>query len=277
MRKRGKRGKSGFLLSGGMILLAYAVILLAAPAIAPYEPNDQDLYNVLGPPSSEHLLGTDSLGRDVLSRIIYGSRYSLIIALGSISLTAIIGVSAGLTAGYFGGKVDDVIMRVTDIFLAFPALIAAILIVSLLGPGVRSLIIAITISYSPRLIRIGRAAALEVREMEFMVAARAIGASNRRIMISYVLPNAFAPILVEVSLRAGQAVLTTAALGFLGLGISPPAPEWGAMISRGRAYLAIAPHIVMGPGAAISFAILGFNLFGDGLRDTIDPKLRRLR
>lgn len=260
-----------------VIVFGYIILISFGPYIAPYGPNDQDLFNTLQSPSAKHIFGTDSLGRDVLSRIIYGTRYSLFIAIASVALATIIGVQAGLIAGFIGGRVDDLIMRLVDILLTFPTMITAIIVVSILGSGVKSLIVAISISFAPRLARLARSAALQVRQKEFITAARALGANNFRIIISHVLPNSLAPVLVEVTLRAGQAVLLTAALGFLGLGVRPPTPEWGTMISRGREYIAVAPHIVMATGLAISLSVLGFNLLGDGIRDVFDPKLKEGR
>jgi ABC-type dipeptide/oligopeptide/nickel transport system permease subunit len=263
-----------FLVIGSCILLSYLVILIIGPRVAPYQEDDQDLFHVLEPPSWSHVLGTDSLGRDILSRIIYGTRYSFLIAITSVFISASAGILIGLTSGFFGGNTDTIIMRFNDILLTTPEFIATIIVVSVLHPGVQSLIIAISVSFTPRIARLTRSAVLPVKERDFIYASRAIGASNLRLMLFHVLPNAAAPILVEVTLRAGQAVLLSAALGFLGLGVQPPKPEWGAMISRGRQYMAVAPHIAMGTGLAISMLVLGFNLLGDGLRDWLDPKLK---
>jgi len=266
--------KSKALVTGAVILLFFFVILAFGPSIAPFGPDDQNLFDVLRSPSFDHWFGTDALGRDILSRTIFGARYSLLIALLSTVITALIGIPVGVIAGYCGRRTDDLIMRVVDLLLTFPGLISAILAVSILGPGIRSLVIAIVISFSPRVARVSRGAILEIREREFILAARALGASAVRVMALHALPNAAAPILVEVTLRAGQAVLLTASLGFLGLGVRPPIPEWGTLISAGRDYLSVAPYMLIGPGLAISLAILSFNLLGDGLRDLLDPRLR---
>ena len=265
------------LLVGGAILVAYLCMVVFAPQLAPQGPDDQDLFSVLLPPSGAHPFGTDPLGRDVLSRVIYGARYTLLITFVSITIAALIGVPAGLFAAYRGKKLEAVIMRVVDFTLTFPTLLLAILVVAILGIGIRGLILAIAVSFFPRIARLAYSVTLPVRENEFIIAAHAMGASDLRIVIRHVLPNVAGPILVEVSLRAGQAVLTAAALGFLGLGVTPPTPEWGAMISRGKDYLSVAPHIVIATGSAISLSVLGFNLLADGLRDMLDPRMSRQR
>jgi dipeptide transport system permease protein len=224
-------------------------------------------------PSRDYILGTDALGRDVLSRIIHGTRYSFFIALASVMLSSIIGTVLGLTAGFFKGKVDDRIMRGVDIILSIPELLTAIVIVSIMGPGVAGLIIAISLAFIPRLARLTRGTVLQTMERDYIDAGRAIGVGNARLMFRHVLPNAAAPILVEVSLRMGQAILITAALGFIGLGVRPPTPEWGTIMSEGKEYLTIAPHVVVATGFFISLSVLCFNLLGDGLRDLLDPRL----
>jgi ABC-type dipeptide/oligopeptide/nickel transport system permease subunit len=275
MVARSRLIRNAFIGLGGTLLLLFLFLLLFGPYLAPYKPDEQNLFNTLSPPSSEHLFGTDHLGRDVLSRIIYGTRYSFLIALAAVSLASILGIPTGLIAGFFKGRTDDVIMRFVDLFLSIPELLSAIIIVTILGPGILGVILAISLSYAPRLARLTRGTVLQVSERDFIMAARAVGAGSPRIMFLHILPNATAPLLVEVTIRMGEAILITAALGFLGLGVRPPTPEWGAMISNGKDYLTIAPHIIMATGLAISLAVLCFNLLGDGLRDLLDPKLRQ--
>lgn len=259
------------LLVGGGLLLAYAFIALFGPMLAPYEANEQNILASLQRPSWEHPFGTDSIGRDLLSRVILGTRYSLSIALLSVTFGAMLGVPLGLFAGYFGGRVDSVLMSLIDILLTIPVIVLAIAIVTVMGPGMVGLVVAISVTFAPRLARLTRGRVFEVREEVYVSAATALGGSTSRILTRHVLPNSLAPLIIEISLRAGQAVLVGAALGFLGLGVQPPTPEWGTMLSRGREYLEIAPHIVMAPGLAISFLVLAFNLLGDGLRDAWDP------
>jgi ABC-type dipeptide/oligopeptide/nickel transport system permease subunit len=204
-----------------------------------------------------------------------GTRYSLIICLVSVLIGALVGIPLGVVAGYGGGRVDTFLSGAVDILLTIPAIVLAIAIVSVIGPGMAGLIVAISVSYAPRIARLARGVALEVRQEDFVVAARALGASTPRVLTRHVLPNISAPLTVELTLLAGQAVLIAAALGFIGLGVQPPLPEWGTMLSRGKDFLAIAPHIVTAPGAAIALLVLGFNFLGDGLRDAWDPKLKR--
>ncbi len=259
------------LMFGAAVLLLYLVLALLGPALAPYGVDDQDLFSSLIGPTREHLLGTDSIGRDLLSRVIVGTRYSLSIAVLSVLFGSLLGIPVGLLAGFFGGRTDSLLMGFIDILLTIPVIVLAIAIVTVMGPGMVGLVTAIAISFAPRLARLTRGRVFEVKEEVFVSAATALGGSVIRILGRHVLPNAFAPLIIEITLRAGQAVLVGAALGFLGLGVQPPTPEWGTMLSRGREYLEIAPHVVVAPGLAISLLVLGFNLFGDGLRDAWDP------
>ena len=259
------------LLIGAGLLLFFVVLALFGEQIAPYNGNDQDILASLQAPSAEHLFGTDSIGRDLLSRVILGTRNSLIIAVLSVTLAALLGIPIGLVAGYAGGRTDSYLMGVVDILLTIPVIVLAIAIVTVMGPGMTGLITAITLSFAPPLVRLTRGRVLEVKEEVYVSAAAALGSSVPRILARHVLPNSTAPLLIEITLRAGQAVLVGAALGFLGLGVQPPTPEWGTMLSRGREYLEIAPFVVMAPGLAISLLVLGFNLLGDGLRDVWDP------
>lgn len=263
------------LVVGSLILLIYFLIALFAPALAPYSPNEQNLLVTLSPPSSEHLFGTDHIGRDILSRILIGTRYSLLICLMSVALGAIIGIPLGMIAGYHGGRVDSVLSSAVDVVLTIPTIVLAIAIVSVVGPSLAGLITAISISYAPRVARITRGTVLDIRQEDYISSSLALGASTPRVLFRHILPNSAAPLTIELTLLAGQAVLVATALGFIGLGVQPPLPEWGTMLSRGKDFLSIAPHIVTAPGLAIAFLVLGFNFFGDGLRDIWDPKLKR--
>jgi len=266
--------KNKFIVTGAVILGLYVAMFILGPYISPSKANQQNLRNVLRPPSTAHWFGTDWLGRDVLSRVLIGSRYTLTVVFLSLFLTAVIGVPIGLVSGYSKGMVDNGIMRIVDIFLTFPGMLLAIVVVSVLGMGLQGLVIAVVTSFVPRLIRLTRGVTLSTREREFVTAASAVGAGKARIMFVHILPNSAGSILVELSLMAGQAVLMAAALGFLGLGVKPPAPEWGVMISQGKDYLAVAPYTMFAPGLAICLLVLGFNLLGDGLRDALDPHFR---
>lgn len=263
------------LLLGAAILVGFLALAFLGPVVAPYGPNEQDLMATLQAPSAAHPFGTDHIGRDVLSRVLVGTRYSLLICLASVLAGALVGVPLGIVSGYRGGRVDTVLSGAIDILLTIPAIVLAIAIVSVVGPGMFGLIVAISVSYAPRIARLTRGVVLEVRQEDFVASSRALGASTPRVLARHVLPNVSAPLTVELTLLAGQAVLVAAALGFIGLGVQPPLPEWGSMLSRGKDFLAIAPHIVTAPGVAIALLVLGFNFFGDGLRDAWDPKLRR--
>ncbi len=226
-------------------------------------------------PSADHWLGTDEFGRDILARMVHGSRVSLAVGVVAVSIALVIGGSLGATAGFYGGKVDNVIMRCMDILLAVPSLLLNITIVSALGPSIFNLMLAIAISSVPGYARIVRSAVLQVRDQEFVEAARCIGANNFEIISSHIIPNCMAPIIVQVSLKVASAILSTSGLSFLGLGVKAPTPEWGAMLSGGRAYLRNAPHLTIFPGIAIIITIWSLNLRGDGLRDALDPKLKK--
>lgn len=259
------------LVTGAIILFVFFVVAIFANLLAPYAGNAQDIMHVLQRPSWAHPFGTDSIGRDIFSRVILGTRYSLAIALLSVTIGALIGIPVGLISGYFGGRIDSVLMGFIDILLTIPVIVLAIAIVTVMGPGMVGLVVAISITFAPRLARITRGRVFEVKEEVYVSAAQALGGTTRRVMTRHVLPNSFAPLIIEITLRAGQAVLVGAALGFLGLGVQPPTPEWGTMLSRGRDYLQLAQFVVIAPGLAISLLVLGFNLFGDGLRDIWDP------
>jgi len=255
------------------------LVALLAPFLAPY-PNDVEETHIedrFHSPSRKHLFGTDELGRDVFSRVIYGARISLQVGVLAIGLALVIGMPLGVLAGYFGGAVDEVIMRVTDIFLSFPSLLLAMVISAILGPNLRNAMIAIAISWWPWYTRLLRSEAISVRERDFVAAARAVGAPQVRILFRHVLPNSLVPVIVQASMDFGGIILTCAALSFLGLGAQPPIPEWGLMTSTGRTFFLTHWWIVTFPGIAIFIAVLSFNLVGDGLREILDPKMRRAR
>ncbi|ABB15791.1 nickel transporter permease [Carboxydothermus hydrogenoformans] len=257
-----------------VLLLLFAAIF--APVLAPYDPiKDGSLQNRLKPPSSEHLLGTDKLGRDILSRIIFGARISVEIGVISVGLALIVGTLMGLIAGYYGGLLDSFLMRIVDIILAFPSILLAIAITSVLGPSLNNAMIAVGIVMVPSFARVVRSTVLSLKEMEFVEAARAIGATDFTILFRHILPNSMAPIIVQGTMNIGTAILDAAGLSFLGLGAQPPTPEWGAMLVDARELLVKAPWVAFFPGLAIMLNVLGFNLLGDGLRDALDPRLKQ--
>ncbi len=261
-------------MTGGVIALLLVAVALGARYVAPYDPAAQDLANSLASPSPTHLAGTDVHGRDIFSRIIHGTAISLRIGFLGMLLGCLIGVTLGLASGYYGGWLDMVIMRLLDVQLAFPGLLLAICIIAVIGPGLENVIIAVGIFSVPMFARVTRGQVLSLKQQDYVLAARMMGAQDGRIMIRHLLPNALAPILVIATLRIATAILTAASLSFLGLGAQPPTPEWGAMLSDGRQYLTIAPHAATTPGLAILVTVLSFNLLGDGLRDALDPRLR---
>ena len=259
-------------LIGGGVLCMLLLMALLAPVLAPYDPLAQDLYQRLQPPSTDHWFGTDDFGRDILSRIVYGSRISLRIGLIAISLALTGGTLFGLVAGYRGGMVDMLIMRSMDLMLAFPSILLAIAIVAVIGPGIENAILAVSIVLVPQFARLVRSSVLTVREATYVEAARALGATESRLLFYSILPNCTAPLIVQTTLGMGTAILDAAGLSFLGLGAQPPVPEWGAMLSGGRELLLRAPWVMTFPGLAIFAVVLGLDLFGDGLRDALDPK-----
>jgi len=258
------------------ILLFIALIAIIGPLIAPHDPYEFDLSKARSPPSLEHPLGADELGRDILSRILVGARYTFGVSIVSVMVGASIGTLLGLISGYKGGLWDTVIQRVNDVLLAFPTILLAIALVAFLGQGVHSLVIAIAVSSMPVYVRLVRASVLQVASEDYVVAARMLGLSEWRIMVKHILPNVIAPVIVQLSYHMGLAVLVASALGFLGLGVPPPTPEWGAMIGSGRIYLFSSPHIVFFPGLVISITVIAFNMVGDGLRESLDPRVRAL-
>jgi peptide/nickel transport system permease protein len=245
---------------------------LAAPLLAPHDPTAVDALRRLEGPSLEHPLGTDHLGRDLLSRLLYGSRWSLGTVGVAASLILSIGVTVGAIAGYYGGFIDDLLMRVVDVLLAFPGLILALAVAGMLGPGIENVMIGLVSVWWASYARIVRGMVLGLRERPFVEAARGLGYGDLRIIFRHILPNVLPPVVVLATLEMGELILVIAALNFLGLGAQPPTPEWGAMINDGRAFLLTAPQLMIYPGLAISLAVLGFNLLGDGLRDALDPR-----
>ena len=265
--------RKNVVIGGGLVALILLMGLFA-PQVAPHDPLEQNLRNAYQTPSSEYPFGTDQFGRCLLSRVVHGARISLLEIGMGVSLAMAIGVPLGLIAGYFGGSIDRTIMWLLDIVYAFPGIILAILIVSVLGPSLTNMLIAIAVFSIPVYGRLCRNLTISLKQREYVEAARALGLSNLGIMFKHILRNALAPLLVQATLTAGGVVLSASTLSFLGLGVVPPTPEWGAMISTGRTFLTIAPHLSLFPGLAILITVLGFNLLGDGLRDLLDPRLR---
>lgn len=262
-------------IGGIIILLMFTFMAIFADFITPYDPLNQDWAQVQNSPSFEHPLGTDELGRDMLTRIIFGARISMTIGAISVSIGLFFGGLIGVIAGYFGGWADNILMRAMDIMLAIPYVLLAIAIVAILGPGLWNTMIAIGVVTIPRFARIARSAVLEVSTMDYVEAIKAVGAGHRRILINHILVNSLSPLIVQSTLTLASAILNAAALGFLGLGAQPPTPEWGAMLSDGRKLLMVSPWIVTFPGIAIMLSVLGFNMLGDGLRDALDPKMKK--
>jgi peptide/nickel transport system permease protein len=262
--------------AGALIFALFLLAAIFAPLISPYDPLAQEVINGLKPPSPEHLLGTDKLGRDIFSRLLHGARISLFVGVAVVSAAGTIGALIGLFAGYLGGWADELMMRVTDVFFAFPALILAMAIAGALGPSLQNTLIAITVVTWPVYARLIRGQVLAVKEREFVLAARTIGASQVQIVLRHVLPNTLAPLLVQGSFDLGSAILSVAGLSFIGFGAQPPTPEWGVMISEGRNYMATQWWLASSPALAMLLVVAGFNLLGDGLRDLLDPRTRSL-
>jgi peptide/nickel transport system permease protein len=259
----------------GLVVLALAfAVALAAPVISPHDPNVQDVANRYAPPSLDHPLGTDNLGRDELSRLLHGARISLFTAAAIGIAILAIGVAVGLVAGFAGGAVDGLLMRIVDVLLAFPSILLALAVTGMLGPGLLHLAIAMVAVWWVDYARLARGLVLSVKERPFVESARALGLPAYRVTLRHVLPNIVSPVVVLATLQTGRVLLALAALSFLGLGAAPPTPEWGAMLNEGQNYLARAPQLMVYPGLAITITALGFNLLGDGLRDVLDPTLR---
>lgn len=269
--QRMRRNKVGMV---GLVLVVFVGLLaIFAPLIAPYPPNDT-LVRRLSPPSGQFWLGSDDFGRDVLSRIIYGAQVSFYVGFVSVSIALFFGSIAGLVAGYFGKQIDNVIMRIADVMFSIPPIVLAIAITAILGPSLTNAMIAIGIVYTPSFARIVRGPVLVVKETQYLEAARTIGASHIRIIFKHILPNVTAPLIVQTTFNLSTAILTESTLSFLGLGIQPPDPSWGTMLSVGRVYMELAWWLAIFPGVAIMIGVMGFNLLGDGLRDVLDPRLR---
>jgi ABC-type dipeptide/oligopeptide/nickel transport system permease subunit len=260
--------------AGVAIIVLLCVLAVFAPVLAPYNPYEQDLYRVLAPPSAAHWLGTDNLGRDLLSRLLYGAQVSLFVGIGSALISAILGVLVGLVAGFRGGMTDAIVMRITDAFLCFPPLIFILAMSAALGPGLHNVMLSFALFGWTGFARITRGQVLLVRELPFVEAARSVGLPPGRIMIRHILPNIVAPVLVAFTITIGIAILVESGVSFLGLGVQPPTASWGKELRVGFTYLEVAPLISIAPGVMISLAIIAFNFVGDGLRDALDPRLR---
>jgi len=266
-------------LFGLVVVAAVVLVALAAPLLTPFDPVEQDIAGRLKAPGGRdtaghaHLLGTDHLGRDILARIIFGARPALLVGFAAVVISGLIGMVAGLVSGYFGGRVDDVLMRLADIQLAFPFILLAIAVIGVLGPSLQTIIIVIGVSSWVVYARIVRGAVLTLREREFVQAAQALGGGDARVVFRHILPNALTPWLVVATLDMARVIVLESALSFLGLGVQPPTPTWGGMLADGRVYISTAWWLATFPGLAILVTVLGINLFGDGLRDTLDPRL----
>jgi glutathione transport system permease protein len=261
------------LAAGGFVVLL-ALVAIFAPLVAPHDPYKTNYSLSMLPPNPDHWAGTDVYGRDIFSRIVYGSRISLAVGLTSVLAGAIVGVTLGLISGFFGGVLDGAIMRTSDVLFAFPGILLAIAIVAILGPGLVNVVVAVSVFSMPTFARIVRGSTLALKESLYVRAARSIGASKRRIMFVHIMPGTLSGVIVYFTMRIGTSILTAASLSFLGLGAQPPTPEWGAMLAEGRAYIGVADHMTIFPGIAIFLTVLSFNLFGDGLRAALDPKLK---
>lgn len=259
---------------GATIMLITVITAIFAPVIAPYPYDYIDLPKMLTPPNKEHIFGTDDLGRDIFSRVVYGTRISLVVGFGVVALSLLIGLVLGVIAGYFGGRIDSIIMGITDIFWSLPVILLAIAIIAALGPNLINLIIAMALVSWSRYTRLIRAEFLSLREQEFIEATRVLGMSSFRTIFKHMLPNAMAPIIVLTTMEFPIAIISEASLSFLGLGAQPPTPSWGSIISGGRMYIVEAPWIIFFPGLLLAVLVLAFNLFGDSLRDFLDPRLK---
>ena len=267
--------KNRMAMFGLCVLVLLVFLAIFADVVAPYGYDEQNYSQMLELPYWQHIMGTDNYGRDIFSRIVYGTRISLLIGFISLAISTVVGSILGACAGYFGGASDTIIMRGSDILMAIPRTVLAIAIATTLGPGLVNAMIAVAIGTIPSFTRVVRASTLTVKDQEYVEAARAIGASNFHIIKKYIFPNVLAPIIVQATLGVGTAILLAASLSFLGIGISPPTPEWGSMLSAARSYMRDYWHMVLFPGLAIMITVLALNLFGDGLRDALDPKLKK--
>ncbi|WP_404469883.1 ABC transporter permease [Sutcliffiella horikoshii] len=270
-----KLAKNKAAMAGAFIIIFVILMGIFAPLLATHDPNTTDVMNKLKAPSAENYLGTDDVGRDIFSRLLYGARVSLGIGFVSTILGAIVGVTLGIVSGYYGRWIDSLIMRICDVLLAFPGILLALAIVSVLGASTQNVIIAVAFYAVPSFARIVRGSTLSVRKLEYIDAIKAMGAKDFRIIFKHILPNIMSPIIVQATLYIASAIITASALSFLGMGTRPPTAEWGAMLSQGRSYIAQAPHITLFPGLVILLVVIGFNLMGDGLRDALDPKAKK--
>lgn len=262
-------------MSGGLVVCFLFILSLLAPYLTPYDPNAIDAYRVLTPPSPEHWFGTDELGRDVLTRVIYGARISLKVGFVAVGIAVAIGTLVGLLAGYYGGWTDGVLMRLVDIMLCFPTFFLILAVIAMLEPSIWYIMIIIGLTGWMGVARLVRAEVLSLREREFIMAARAIGASDLRIIFRHILPNAMSPVLVSATLGVAGAILTESALSFLGIGVQPPLPSWGNILTSGKDYIEFAWWLSLFPGLAILVTVLSYNLVGEGIRDALDPRLNR--
>lgn len=268
--------KSPTMMFGLIIVLAVVFIGIFAPWLAPKDPNLTSLFDRMKPPGGEHPLGTDNLGRDLLSRIIWGTRVSLQVGVISVSIGMFVGVLLGVVAGFYRGLVDTIITAAMDLLLSFPAILLAIALVAALGPGIVQVMVAVGISLVPNFARITRGSVMAIRDNEFVLASRGLGATNYWLITKHVLPNIWTPIVVLATLNAAFAIIMEAGLSFLGIGVQPPDPTWGSILSDGRGQIATGPWISIGAGLAISVTVLGLNMLGDGLRDLLDPRMKKL-
>jgi peptide/nickel transport system permease protein len=268
------RHLNGLLAVGVVVLALYAFLMLMANFIAPYDPIRMDVLSAQSAPSAAHLFGTDRFGRDVLSRVIFGTRVSLFVAFASVLAAVVVGSGLGVVAAFYEGSLDAVLGRVMDVFLSFPALLLAIAIAAMLGPSEINVILAISVVYCPRYFRVARAPVLAEKHADYVDAARGLGEREFIILLRHVLPNITSPVIVQSSIGLSSAILIEASLGYLGLGVQPPSPSWGTMLNEGRTFLQSAPWLSIFPGLAIFMAVLAFNLVGDGLRDSLDPRMR---
>ena len=260
--------------SGGVIFGLFVFTALAAPLLTPYDPIRLNVVESLEPPSARHWLGTDQFGRDVLARVIYGARVSMAMGVVAVTISVVLGLALGLVSGYYCGTVDLLVMRLVDVMLAFPGILLALVIIAVLGPNLGSAMIAVGVSGMPLFVRVVRSSTLTVRALQYVEAAQAAGSSDARVLVRHVLPNVLTPVIVLVTLGIPAAIVAGAALSFLGLGVKPPTPDWGEMLSKGRAFMGTAWWLSTFPGLAIAAIVLAINRFGDGLRDALDPRLK---
>lgn len=270
-----KLKKNKVALWGGYMLLFLIIVAIVGPYLTVHDPVRVNFSNKLLPPSAEFWLGTDHNGRDIFTRLIHGMQITLFVGFSSVIVGALIGVPMGIISGYYGGTIDSIIMRIIDVLLAFPGILLAIALVSVLGGSITNVIIAVAVFSIPTFARVVRGSTLTIKKLEYIDAVKALGATDLRIIVKHVLPNILSPIIVQATLRIAIAILVASSLSFLGLGAQPPSPEWGRMLSDGRSYMFDYPHVALFPGLAIVMVVLAFNLFGDGLRDALDPKTKK--